>query len=303
MIRVRFHGRGGQGIKTASQILGNAAFLSGFQAQDFPLYGAERRGAPIVAFTRFSPDPILERGPVFLPDLLLVGDASLLNDSQAAPLCGADESTLIFVNSPQDRDTLENQYSFPSTPIIDDLTGRCLKHIKREHIFSTALAAAGARILGTIELSHLNQAVEMELASELDASTLQSNLALVEEIFRSVSPRPLVERAAQTLKPTSLIQVQQGQVSEAAPIILAPGNMALRKTGKWRVVRPKIDYEHCNKCLICYARCPDGTIGIDADGSPQIDYDHCKGCMICAQECPGHFIQTIRESEVVDESS
>jgi len=68
MLRVRFHGRGGQGIKTASQILGTAAFLSGFQSQDFPLYGAERRGAPIVAFTRINKTPILERGPISIPD-------------------------------------------------------------------------------------------------------------------------------------------------------------------------------------------------------------------------------------------
>ena len=55
MLRVRLHGRGGQGIKTASQILGSAAFLAGHQAQDFPLYGAERRGTAVTIFaTRTS---------------------------------------------------------------------------------------------------------------------------------------------------------------------------------------------------------------------------------------------------------
>jgi len=111
MLRVRFHGRGGQGIKTASQILGTAAFLSGFQSQDFPLYGAERRGAPIVAFTRINKTPILERGPISIPDLLLIGDETLLEDSQAAPLCGSDEQTVVFVNSEKDSQVLKKDFN------------------------------------------------------------------------------------------------------------------------------------------------------------------------------------------------
>lgn len=77
MIKVRFHGRGGQGMKTSSRILGTAAFLSGLYAQDFPIYGAERRGAPVVAFTVVSEEPILERGYIFDPDILLISDETL----------------------------------------------------------------------------------------------------------------------------------------------------------------------------------------------------------------------------------
>ena len=111
MWRIRIHGRGGQGIKTASQIIGSAGFYSGFQAQDFPLYGAERRGAPVIAFTRISKDAILERGPILSPDIILIGDETLLNDPQSAPLCGAEPSTLIFVNSDHTPESLENTFS------------------------------------------------------------------------------------------------------------------------------------------------------------------------------------------------
>ena len=52
MFRIRFHGRGGQGMKTASRILGSAFFLEGYEVQDAPRYGAERRGAPIFAYVR-----------------------------------------------------------------------------------------------------------------------------------------------------------------------------------------------------------------------------------------------------------
>ena len=72
MRAVRFHGRGGQGAKTASRILGTAAFIEGFVAQDSPIYGAERRGAPVAAFTRIAKEPIRERGLIARPDLVAV---------------------------------------------------------------------------------------------------------------------------------------------------------------------------------------------------------------------------------------
>ena len=69
MIEVRFHGRGGQGVKVASRILGRAGFLSDLQVQDFALFGAERRGAPVVSFTRLSDEPIDQRGYIEGPNL------------------------------------------------------------------------------------------------------------------------------------------------------------------------------------------------------------------------------------------
>ena len=125
MLRIRLHGRGGQGIKTASQIQGTAAFLSGYQSQDFPLYGAERRGAPIVAFTRISPEPILERGPISIPDLLLIGDETLLEDPQAAPLCGSDELTVVFINSTKDSQTLKRDFNLSTPPWCAGSPTRC----------------------------------------------------------------------------------------------------------------------------------------------------------------------------------
>ena len=88
MRAVRFHGRGGQGAKTASRILGTAAYLEGFVAQDSPIYGAERRGAPVAAFTRVDTGAIRERGMIFSPDLVVVADATLLDDPSSRVLEG-----------------------------------------------------------------------------------------------------------------------------------------------------------------------------------------------------------------------
>src|SRR5574337_1184113 len=99
MLRLRFHGRGGQGAKVASRVLGTAAFLEGYYAQDFPLYGAERRGAPISAFTRISKEPILERGVITEPDIIMIMDETLLDDMQAHPLSGLPDGGIVFVNT------------------------------------------------------------------------------------------------------------------------------------------------------------------------------------------------------------
>src|SRR3989338_7622960 len=98
MFRIRFHGRGGHGMKTASRIVGTAAFLDGLYVQDFPLYGAERRGAPIAAFTRISKEPILERGVIAEPDILIIMDETLLDDPMAMPLTGLKKGGVIFLN-------------------------------------------------------------------------------------------------------------------------------------------------------------------------------------------------------------
>jgi pyruvate ferredoxin oxidoreductase gamma subunit len=293
MWRFRIHGRGGQGIKTAGQILGTAAFYSGFHAQDFPLYGAERRGAPIVAFTRISKDAILERGPVLSPDIILIGDETLLNDPKSAPLCGAEPSTIVFVNSPNDPEKISQEFTVKTA----NLTELCQKFLSKKTVYSSALSAVGARLLGTIDLEDLLQAVEDELTEHgISPEKISGNLDLVREIYSIIEPVEILQKTEKAISAKSLITPKLLPVCEGAPIILETGNMVAQKTGNWRVERPEIDFEHCNNCLICYARCPEGVIGVTPDGRPEIDYDHCKGCMICAQECPGHFIQTVRET-------
>ena len=298
MLRVRLHGRGGQGIKTASQVLGTAAFLSGYQAQDFPLYGAERRGAPIVAFTRIDKEPILERGPIAIPDLILVGDETLLEDPQAAPVCGADALTALLVNSTQDPKALKDKLNLPNVPVTSGLSKLCLKHLNSGMLLSTALAAAGARLSGLVSLDNLLEAVEIELTSMgITGEKLQKNFDLVREVFEGLDPVIFKGREEQPLSPSKLMVLEQKDVLNAAPLITATGNMSQRKTGNWRIHRPQIDYEECNHCLICYARCPEGVIKEGPEGKPVIDYEHCKGCMICAQECPKHAIKTLWEMD------
>lgn len=296
MLRIRLHGRGGQGIKTASQILGSAGFLSGFQAQDFPLYGAERRGAPIVAYTRLATEFILERGPIARPDLILIGDETLLDDPIAAPTNGADANTILFINSTHDAEALKEHFHLPSLPVASNLTDFCIRYIKHGMVLSSALSAAGARISGLISLDTLLEAARMEIEElGLAREILQKNLDLAREVYESLPSIQMPSKREEPLRANQMITLEQEGVASAAPLILAEANMALKKTGNWRIQRPEIDLDHCNGCWICFARCPDGTIHIGDQGKPVIDYDHCKGCMICAVECPSESIKTVRE--------
>jgi len=296
MLRIRLHGRGGQGIKTASQILGSGAYNAGWQAQDFPLYGAERRGAPIVAYARIDRDPILERGAVLHPDILLIGDETLLEDPIAAPLAGTDASTLVFINSTHAPQELKDHFQLAALPVQADLTELCQQFLQHRAILSTALSAVAARLLD-ISLDDLEEAIHLELGEEkLSAEKLDANLKLVREIYQHIEPVTLPEKAEEPqLQATRLAELTPKSVVEGAPIIFDAANMGLRKTGNWRTQRPEIDYEVCNHCGICYLRCPEGDIRLDADGKPVIDYDHCKGCLICAAECPKHAIHGRRE--------
>lgn len=167
MLRIRFHGRGGHGIKTASRIVGTAAFRQGYFAQDSPVYGAERRGAPIVAFTRFDSQPILERGFVSSPDLLVIADESLIADTQARVLEGIIPKTTILINSPTQQ----------------DFTALALRFTGSTLALSVALGAAAAKLAG-IEKRFVEEAVREELSSVgLAAKRLNANISLAGASF------------------------------------------------------------------------------------------------------------------------
>ena len=79
MFQIRIHGRGGQGVVTAAEMLSIAAFLEGRHAQAFPSFGSERTGAPVVAYCRLDDREIRLREPILQPDAIIIQDPTLLN--------------------------------------------------------------------------------------------------------------------------------------------------------------------------------------------------------------------------------
>jgi len=99
LLEIRFHGRGGQGAVVASRLLALAFFKEGKWVQAFPTFGAERRGAPVAAFTRVDEEPIALRCGITEPDILVVLDATLLEDVDVTQ--GLKDEGQAIVNSPQ----------------------------------------------------------------------------------------------------------------------------------------------------------------------------------------------------------
>jgi len=295
MLRVRFHGRGGHGIKTASRILGTAAFLSGLQAQDSPIYGAERRGAALAALTRIDTQPIRERGMVVDPDLILVADETLIADPAAGVLAGHEFASAMFVNSSQASLSLANQYAISCPVLTADLTTVTTELLGRGSALSAALGAAACALAGLGSLDVVLRAVRDELADlHLPTDVIDKNVEAARRVCVSLTAVRLCDHAQQgSASPMHVPAFISG--TEGVPVISALGNSRVRHTGSWRVFRPDIDLDACTRCGICFALCPDGAITLDANACPVIDYDNCKGCMICYQECPIHCIREEKE--------
>ena len=97
MLEIRWHGRGGQGAKTASLLLAEAAFDTGKYVQGFPEYGPERMGAPITAYNRISDNPITVHSNIYEPDFVVIVDETLIDVVDVA--AGAKETGAIIINS------------------------------------------------------------------------------------------------------------------------------------------------------------------------------------------------------------
>ena len=134
MFQVRIHGRGGQGVVTAAELLSVAAFREGRHAQAFPSFGSERKGAPVVAFCRIDDRPIRLREPVLAPDAIIIQDPTLLH--QVDVFGGLAPDGYILINTSRHvRGTRASANSWPASAA--DRCARCprprlaLKHIGR----------------------------------------------------------------------------------------------------------------------------------------------------------------------------
>lgn len=104
MFQIRIHGRGGQGVVTAAEMLALAGFMEGHKAQAFPSFGSERTGAPVVAFARLSSQEIRLREPVLEPDVVLIQDRTLLDSVDV--FGGLKPEGYVLINSSQSVEAL-----------------------------------------------------------------------------------------------------------------------------------------------------------------------------------------------------
>ncbi len=304
MYRIRLHGRGGQGIKTASRILGTALFRAGFEVQDAPRYGAERRGAPIFAYVRADDKAICERGVIHRPDLVMVADDTLLDLTSANVLEGLSGSTALLINSNRSALHWCQRLQLPGPVTV--LDGGAIGARAGRVPAGAVCVGAAARLLGVVSRQALLTAVAEELAGHGAAAVEASRQAVLQAYDQFSSEAGLVQRLQVAATPTAAappgwIELANEALPQAAATITAPATSRQVATGLWRTRRPQIDRQRCSRCGLCLNLCPEGCIDLDEDGFPVIDYRYCKGCLLCAAQCPRKAIRICEERAVQTE--
>jgi pyruvate ferredoxin oxidoreductase gamma subunit/2-oxoisovalerate ferredoxin oxidoreductase gamma subunit len=159
MAGIRFHGRGGQGAVVASKILAHAYFKQGLYVQAFPSFGMERKGAAVSAFVRLDSVPIVERGDIKDPSVVIVLDSSLLRKVDIAQ--GARPGALILLNCRKNENPSPIKGSFRVAGV--DAVRIALEHglgSRMAPVINTVILGAYARVSGDLTLSNLLEAVE-----------------------------------------------------------------------------------------------------------------------------------------------
>jgi pyruvate ferredoxin oxidoreductase gamma subunit len=180
MLQIRIHGRGGQGVVTAAEMLSIAAFEQGRHAQAFPSFGSERTGAPVVAFCRIDDKEIRLREPILAPDVLIVQDPTLLH--QVDVFQGLQPDGYVLINTRRRFDELH----------LDEITARfrhdrlitvpaseiAMKHLGRP-LPNAVLLGAFAAFSGLVTLEAVGHAIRDKFSGKV----AQGNLAGAAEAF------------------------------------------------------------------------------------------------------------------------
>ncbi|MCL5256819.1 MAG: pyruvate ferredoxin oxidoreductase subunit gamma [Chloroflexi bacterium] len=181
MKEIRFHGRGGQGVVTAAEILGRAATLDDKFAQSMPSFGAERRGAPVSAFTRVDSEAIRAKCQIYEPDIVVVLDPVISNSADI--IDGLKEDGALIVNSTHLPEALENGLRDRTTVI--DATQIALDVLGRP-ITNTVILGALVAATGIVSLKAVEQAIREAFPPRLAEVNIKAVRAAYEQVAGGV---------------------------------------------------------------------------------------------------------------------
>lgn len=184
MLEIRWHGRGGQGVVTASHVLATAALVQGLSFQSLPSFGAERSGAPIVAYTRIARGPIPVRSSVEQPDVVAVLDATLIGHVDL--LAGLREDGIVIVNSPKAPCEMARHLEVPTGQVYTvDASATAMRLLGRP-LPNIPLLGSLARVTDVVSLASCEEAVRQSLGARLRAEVVRANLLALREGYDQV---------------------------------------------------------------------------------------------------------------------
>jgi len=280
----------------AAQTLAEAAVIEGNYAVAFPFFGAERRGAPVLAFTRIDSKKIYSKTQVYAPDCVVVLDDSLLDTIDV--VAGLKPEGTVVINSKEEPDDIDLGVSVRTAAV--DATSVALEILKAP-ITNTAILGAFAKTTGIVRLDSLEDAIGTRFGEKLGKKTGERNALAARTAFeRTVTGR---SRGVKKLEPKKQWLPTYQELPAGGALIegkteaglIGPGSFIENKVMGWATFRPLRDKEKCTMCLLCWFYCPEGTIVRISDrGDLMTNYDYCKGCGVCANECPVDAIKMLR---------
>jgi pyruvate ferredoxin oxidoreductase gamma subunit len=183
-LQIRWHGRGGQGAKTAAAMVAEVAIEAGKYAQGAPEYGAEREGAPIKAYTRISQTPIRVHDAIHYPNVVIVLDETLLVSESVDE--GLTEDGTLLVNTKKSPAEIRQELGLKGRRVFAiDATGIALQEIGRP-IPNTVMLGALLKVTGAVDAHQIEKSIKKKFGAKLSAGMLQGNIKAVERAFKEV---------------------------------------------------------------------------------------------------------------------
>lgn len=184
-IEIRWHGRAGQGVVTAAVTLADVISMEeGLYVQAFPEFGAEKRGAPILAFNRISKKPIRSHSQVYYPDIVVVTDPSLLGMVDVTS--GAKEDTIFLMNTKFDIDLIRKKlslgrkkiYSLDAYTIAENELGKAIPNVP--------MVSALVKITRLMDLDKFKKNIEVSLGKKLRPEIVEKNMRTIDKAVEEV---------------------------------------------------------------------------------------------------------------------
>ncbi len=183
IFEIVFHARGGQGAKTAAELLAQAALREGKYIQAFPDFGPERSGAPIRTFVRVSDDPIHTHEPVVDPDVVVVVDETLLGVADVTK--NLDENEAMIVNTVSDQQAVKEKTGYIGNIYPIDATGLSIEIIGEPRP-NTAILGKLVKVAEVVKLENLVDVFREKYTGKIGAEKTEKNAKAIEKAYDSL---------------------------------------------------------------------------------------------------------------------
>lgn len=182
MIEIRLHGRGGQGVKTAGELIAETALDEGKFIQAFPEFGPERSGAPVEAFVKVSDNKILSHAPIKHAEVVLVIDDNLLDERVVENIA---HTCIIIINSNKSKDKILKRLGFKGKVYLIDATKIALKEIGK-NLPNLVLIGSLIKISNIIKLNNFEKKVREVFGEKIGKELTEANIKAIKRGYNEI---------------------------------------------------------------------------------------------------------------------